>query len=157
MHKFIATAALVASALVSGQAFAADNVVEAISHNPNLSMTSQFIKQAGLADMLSGSGPFVVFAPTNEAYKAMPKAKLDELAGNKDMLKTLLTYHVVPGATAVASMQNGMQKTAAGPQVSVYRSGGTVTVENAVVTQTDIKASNGAVEVIDTVMVPPAK
>jgi uncharacterized surface protein with fasciclin (FAS1) repeats len=157
MHKIIATAALIASVLASGQVFAADNVVEAISHNPNLSMTSQFIQQAGLADMLSGSGPFVVFAPTNDAYKAMPKAKLDELVGNKDMLKSLLAYHVVPGTTGVASMQNGMQKTAAGQQVSVYRAGGTITVENAVVTRADIKASNGAVEVIDTVMVPPAK
>ena len=80
-----------------------------------------------------------------------------ELVGNKDTLKSVLNFHVVAANLPSDSINNGQQKTATGDSISLYKAGTFLTVDSAVVTQADLKASNGVVQVIDTVLMPPKK
>jgi len=112
---------------------------------------------AGLVDELTGGGPFTVFAPTDEAFAKLPKGTLDTLLKpeNKAMLAGILTYHVVPGkvkAKQVTKLSGAT--TLNGQRVDIAVSEGAVTIDNATVTQTDIKCSNGVIHVIDTVLMP---
>lgn len=133
-------------------------IVQIAQTNPNLSTLVTALQAAGLVETLSGSGPFTVFAPTNEAFNALPPGTLDALLGNRTQLTNVLTYHVVQGsllATQVASMPS--LPTAQGqPLVVTVQSGGGVRVDGANIVQTDIRASNGVIHVIDAVMIPPA-
>lgn len=135
----------------------AETVLETIARNPNLSTAAKLIRDAGLADSLSGVGPVTVFAPSNAAFSAIPASKLAELVGNKDTLKSVLNFHVVAANLPSDSINNGQQKTATGDSISLYKAGTFLTVDSAVVTQADLKASNGVVQVIDTVLMPPKK
>jgi uncharacterized surface protein with fasciclin (FAS1) repeats len=112
------------------------------------------IQAAGLVDTLKGKGPFTVFAPTDEAFAKIPKADLDALLANKEKLKAVLTYHVVPGkvmAKDVTSLKSA--KTVEGGSITIDTASG-VKVDSATVTKTDIAASNGVIHVIDTVIMP---
>ena len=153
------TLALAALAIASSGANAAqpENVMETISHASNLTTVSKLIQDAGLADSLRGAGPVTVFAPSNDAFNAIPAAKLAELAADKEMLKAVLNYHVVMANLTVDAVNSGPQKTVEGANISVYKAGTFLTVESAVVTQPDLKATNGVVQVIDTVLMPPIK
>jgi uncharacterized surface protein with fasciclin (FAS1) repeats len=122
-----------------------------------LSTLAKLINDAGLTDTLRGPGPYTVFAPSDEAFKAVPARTLDELAKDKDLLKSVLTYHVLPGNVAAAEVKTGSAKTVQGANVALSRAGTFVTVEEAVVTQADVKASNGVVHVIDRVLIPPKR
>ena len=134
-------------------------IVQIAQTNPNLSTLVTALQAAGLVETLSGSGPFTVFAPTNDAFNALPPGTLDALLGNRTQLTNVLTYHVVQGsllATQVASMPS--LPTAQGqPLVVTVQSGGGVRVDGANIVQTDIRASNGVIHVIDAVMIPPAR
>jgi uncharacterized surface protein with fasciclin (FAS1) repeats len=114
---------------------------------------------ADLVATLKGPGPFTVFAPTDEAFAKLPAGTLDNLLKpeNKDMLKRVLTYHVVPGkvmATDVVKM--GSAKAVSGDTLPIKVSGSNVTLGKARVVKTDIPASNGVIHVIDAVLLPPA-
>jgi len=113
---------------------------------------------AQLGATLSGPGPFTVFAPTDDAFKALPKGVLDALllpANIKDLVK-VLEYHVVSGEVAAADLKNGEHvKTLEGQDVNVTIAGSTVTIDKAKVTKADVYAGNGIVHVIDAVMLPP--
>lgn len=114
------------------------------------------VQKAGLVDTLKGKGPFTVFAPTDKAFQAVPKPVLDQLAADKELLKQVLTYHVVPGAVYSKDVKNGMKaKTVQGEQISVVINNGKVKFDNANLVKADIKASNGVIHVIDTVILPP--
>ena len=132
------------------------NIVETAAANPDFSTLAKLINDAGLAQTLSGPGPFTVFAPTNAAFAKLPAKTMAELAADKAKLAAVLTYHVVPGAVTAADVKPGNVKTVQGANVAVSRAGNFVTVENAVVTQADIKAANGVIHVIDSVLIPPA-
>jgi uncharacterized surface protein with fasciclin (FAS1) repeats len=119
------------------------------------------VKAADLVDTLKGDGPFTVFAPTDEAFAKLPKGTIEELLKpeNKDKLKAILTYHVVPGkvmAADVIKLDGKKVKTAQGSPVTIKVDGGNVMVGDATVTKTDIQTSNGVIHVIDTVLLPPA-
>ncbi len=115
------------------------------------------VQAAGLVDVLKGDGPFTVFAPTDEAFAALPEGTVDNLLKpeNKDQLVAILTYHVVPGkimstdiagkTTVVASVQ--------GSDLSVNATDG-VRVDHASVIAADIEADNGVIHVIDQVVLP---
>ena len=133
------------------------NVVQVIGADPNLSTLSKLIGDAGLNDTLSSAGPFTVFAPSNEAFKAVPAKKMSELAGDKERLKQVLTYHVVPVKAASADVKAGNVKTVNGANVAVAKTANFVTVEEALVTGADKTATNGVVHVIDRVLLPPTK
>jgi len=115
------------------------------------------VKAAGLVDTLKGKGPFTVFAPTDDAFKKLPPGTLEDLLKpeNKEKLKGILTYHVVPGkvmAKDVVKMKSA--KTVNGQSLTIMVKDGTVMVDNAKVVKTDIMCTNGVIHVIDAVVLP---
>jgi uncharacterized surface protein with fasciclin (FAS1) repeats len=115
------------------------------------------LQAAGLVDTLKGDGPFTVFAPTDAAFAKLPEGTVESLLKpeNKDQLTAVLTYHVVPGkveARDVVALDSA--KTVNGKAVSISVMDGTVKIDNATVTATDIEASNGVIHVIDSVILP---
>jgi len=137
---------------------ATKNIVEIASETSGFATLVAAVKAAGLVETLSGPGPFTVFAPTDEAFAKLPKELLESLLKpeNKDILTSILTYHVVPGnVTAADVVKLNSAKTAQGEDVAIKVDGGNVMVNDAKVTATDIMASNGVIHVIDTVILPP--
>jgi uncharacterized surface protein with fasciclin (FAS1) repeats len=132
-------------------------VAETAASTPELATLNKLISTAGLADTLKGPGPFTVFAPTDEAFKAVPAKTMEALAKDPALLKSVLSYHVIPSKLAAADIKNGAAKTIQGTNVALSKSGAFVTVEDAVVTTADVNASNGVVHIIDRVLVPPTK
>jgi uncharacterized surface protein with fasciclin (FAS1) repeats len=131
-------------------------ITDTAARTPQLSTLSKLINDAGLADTLRGAGPFTVFAPTDEAFKAVPAATMAQLAQDKQMLLAVLNYHVIPGKVTSAEVKTGNVKTVQGANVAVSKAGTFVTVEDAVVTTADVAVTNGVVHVIDKVLLPPA-
>jgi len=137
---------------------AAGTIVDIAAGNADFSTLVAAVKAAGLADTLSGTGPFTVFAPTNEAFAALPAGLVDKLLKpeNKDVLTKILTYHVVSGKVMAADVKPGDVPSVEGSAIKVTVDGGTVTLNgSAKVVKTDITASNGVIHVIDAVIVPP--
>lgn len=113
------------------------------------------VKEAGLVETLKSAGPFTVFAPTDEAFKALPEGTLESLLADKTALKNVLLYHVVSGAVMASDVVKlDAAKTVLGEDVKVKVAGGTVSINGATVIITDIKTSNGVIHVIDAVLVP---
>ena len=132
-------------------------VVENAVNNENFSTLVAAVKAAGLAETLSGSGPFTVFAPTNAAFEKLPAGTVEKLLKpeNKGQLVKVLTYHVVPGKVMAKDVVKlNKATTVEGSDVAIAVSGGTVTVDNAKVIKTDINSSNGVIHVIDAVILP---
>ncbi len=114
----------------------------------------QAVQAAGLVDTLNGSGPFTVFAPTDEAFAKIPQDTLQAVLADKEKLTAILTYHVVPGRLMAADVvQQSQLQTVQGQSVTVSTEGG-VRVDDANVIQTDIEADNGVIHVIDAVIMP---
>jgi len=113
---------------------------------------------AGLADDLSGTGPFTVFAPTDAAFAALPEGTLDALlADPSGTLTNILLYHVVSGKVMSTDLSDGMlAETLLGENIEINIDGSDVYINNALVTVADIEADNGVVHVIDAVLLPPA-
>ena len=111
---------------------------------------------AGLAETLSGEGPFTVFAPTDEAFAALPEGLLEKLLleENRDLLVQILTYHVVSGTVLAADVTDGDVATVEGSNIALSTTGG-VTVNGANVVLADVLASNGVIHAIDAVILPP--
>jgi uncharacterized surface protein with fasciclin (FAS1) repeats len=114
-------------------------------------------KQAGLVGALSGPGPLTVFAPTDAAFEAVPKATLRQLASNQKALRRVLLHHVVKGdVTAARVVKLKSTKTLAGPKISIQVRGGLVFLNGSTkVVKTDVLASNGTIHVINKVLLPP--
>ena len=136
---------------------AAGDIVAIASSAPQFSTLVAAVGAAGLVETLQGPGPFTVFAPTNDAFAALPAGLVDKLLlpENKDVLTQILTYHVVPAAVMAADVKAGDAPTVQGEPIKVTVDGG-VKVNDANVTATDIVASNGVIHVIDAVIVPPS-
>lgn len=118
------------------------------------------LTKAGLIDALKGSGPFTVFAPSDEAFAKLPKGTLENLLKpeNKGRLTAVLTYHVVPGCVpAEEAVKLTSAKTLNEQQIDLVAKGGTLTVDGAKVVKTDIECSNGVIHVIDRVILPSEK
>lgn len=124
----------------------------------NFSTLVAAVKAADLVGVLQGEGPFTVFAPTNEAFAALPAGTLESLLKpeNKDKLIAILTYHVVPAQVLAKDVAAGMVATANGAKVKIAVKGGSVMVQDANVVATDIMAKNGVIHVIDKVIIPEA-
>ncbi len=115
------------------------------------------IEAAGLTEVLRGEGPFTVFAPTDTAFAKLPPGTVENLLKpeNREKLRSVLLYHVVPGRVfADQAMKTSSAKTAQGTTVDLRAAAGTVIVDNAAVMSADIEASNGVIHVIDTVILP---
>ena len=133
-------------------------IVDVASGNPDFSTLVAAVGAAGLAETLSGEGPFTVFAPTNDAFAALPAGLVDKLLlpENKDVLTQILTYHVVSGAVMAADVAAGEVPSVEGSAIVVTVDGGTVKLnDSATVVATDVMASNGVIHVIDAVILPP--
>ena len=150
--SLIAAAALALSACATTPA--PKTIADTAAANPQLSTLTQLIQQAGLTDTLRGPGPYTVFAPTNDAFKAVPAATMEALSKDKERLKAVLTYHVVPGSLNSADLKNGPVKTVQGSNVALYKSGTFLTVEEALVTTPDVQATNGVIQIVDKVLLP---
>lgn len=132
------------------------NIVEIAAGADDFSTLVAAVKAAGLAETLSGPGPFTLFAPTNEAFKALPEGTVEMLLKpeNKEKLAKILTYHVVPGKVMAADVKSGEVTTVEGSKITIKVADGKVTVDGANVVKTDIVASNGVIHVIDKVIMP---
>lgn len=156
-------AAILGLALLSPAAFAGgksqpkQNIVETAVAAGSFKTLVAAVQAAGLADTLSAPGPYTVFAPTDEAFAKLPAGTVESLLKpeNREKLRAILTYHVVPGnvmAKDVVSLNKA--KTVNGQSVKIKVDGANVMVDNANVVKTDIAASNGVIHVIDTVILP---
>ena len=132
-------------------------ITDTAARTPQLSTLSKLVADAGLAETLRGAGPYTVFAPSDEAFKKVPAKTMAELAANKDLLRAVLTYHVVAGKVTAAEVKNGKTKTVNGAELTAARAGSFVTIEDAIVQTADMPASNGIVHIIDTVLIPPKR
>jgi uncharacterized surface protein with fasciclin (FAS1) repeats len=113
------------------------------------------VKAADLVETLSGPGPFTVFAPTDDAFAALPAGTVESLLQNKDKLQAILTYHVVAGKVMAADVVNlKSAKTVNGQEITIMVKDETVMVDNAKVVMTDIECTNGVIHVIDAVILP---
>lgn len=154
-RTFMGAAAAVALALPM-KAQAADIVDTAVSAGSFNTLVAA-VQAAGLVDTLKGKGPFTVFAPTDEAFAALPEGTVETLLmpENKDQLVAILTYHVVPARVMSGDIAGKRAKvlTVQGERLSVNAKNG-VKVDGANVVQADIEASNGVIHVVDTVLIP---
>lgn len=132
-------------------------VADTIARDPQLSTLNALVLRAGLADTLKAAGPYTVFAPTNDAFQAVPAKTMDELAKDPARLKDVLNYHVLPAKLTAAQVKPGNVKTAQGANVALARAGDFVTVEEAMVEKADIAATNGVVHKVDRVLMPPRR
>jgi len=132
------------------------NIVEIASGNENFSTLVSAVVAAGLAETLSGTGPFTVFAPTNAAFAKLPAGTLEELVKpeNKAKLAAILTYHVVAGKVMSKDLSDGQKAATVNGQEITVTIGEGVKIDNATVETADLEASNGVIHVIDSVIMP---
>jgi uncharacterized surface protein with fasciclin (FAS1) repeats len=157
----------VATSALATQAKAADIVDTAVEAG-NFTTLTKALEAAGLVETLRGEGPFTVFAPTDRAFEGVGSDTLNSLLQpeNRDKLRQVLTYHVVPGRVMAADVMGNQQhvETVEGSNVYIQGVAGTVLIGNAIfedrtkyaeVTQANIEADNGVIHVIDKVLMPP--
>jgi uncharacterized surface protein with fasciclin (FAS1) repeats len=152
-------AAVPAEGAGSFNGMAVDPAATAASNNPVLSTLVTAVSEAGLADTLNGEGPFTIFAPTNDAFAAIPEADLNGILANQDLLTSILTYHVVAGESLNAQqlIDAGTVETVNGAQLEIATSGDMVTINGvAMVICGNVQTANGTVHIIDAVLVPAA-
>ena len=148
----------VAAMLVAASPAAAADLVETAVSNGSFKTLTAALQAAGLVETLKGKGPYTVFAPTDEAFKKLPAGTVENLLKpeNKAQLAKVLTYHVVAGNVMSGDLKGKTTnaKTVEGSAVRIDASSNTVKVNDAVVTQADVNASNGVIHVIDSVIMP---
>ena len=136
----------------------AKDIVALAMETESLSTLVAAVKAGDLVSTLQGEGPFTVFAPTNDAFAALPEGTLEDLLKpeNKDQLVSILTYHVVSGKVMSTDLSDGMKATTVnGAEITISTANGAM-VNDANVAAADIEASNGVVHVIDKVILPPS-
>lgn len=154
-RTFIALAATTAFAFPASAAN--KDIVDTAIEAESFTTLVAGLEAAGLVDTLKGEGPFTVFAPTDDAFAALPAGTVEELLKpeNKDQLVAILTYHVVPGMVMSSDLSDGMMAaTVQGQEVTIMTADG-VKVNDANVVSADIVASNGVIHAIDAVLMPP--
>ena len=156
--------AVIGALLLSMSAFAAHHgsdygkkkkdIVETAVAAGSFNTLATALTEAGLIDTLKGDGPFTVFAPTDEAFAKIPEDQLNAILADKELLTSILTYHVVAGRVLAADVVKlDSAATLQGQKVNISAGEG-VKINDAAVVKTDIKTSNGVIHVIDTVLVP---
>jgi len=160
MFKKIALGLATAGALFAAvSAASAKNIVEIAAGNEDFSTLVAAVQAAGLVETLQGEGPFTVFAPTNEAFAALPPGTVESLLQpeNKEQLVAVLTYHVVPGKVMYADVKGGVVEavTVQGATAKIDASSKDPKINQANIVATDTEADNGVIHVIDAVILPP--
>jgi len=152
----LTSAATIASASIAFAGGHSKDIVDTAIDAGSFTTLVAAIQAAGLVDTLKGEGPFTVFAPTDEAFAALPEGTVQTLLlpENKEKLIAILTYHVVSGKVLSGDLSNNMMAaTVQGGLVKIMTAAG-VTVDGANVTTADIETSNGVIHVIDAVILP---
>lgn len=134
-------------------------VADAVTAAGDLTTLAAALETAGLVDMLTGEGPFTVFAPTDAAFAALPEGTWDDLAADAEgALTQVLLYHVLPKRVTVAELTDGLQETTAqGSPVTFTTDGDALKVDGALIVAGEIETGNGVIYVIDAVLAPPAQ
>lgn len=134
-------------------------VADAVTAAGNLTTLAAALETAGLVDMLTGEGPFTVFAPTDAAFAALPEGTWDDLAADAEgALTQVLLYHVLPKRVTVAELTDGLQETTAqGSPVTFTTDGDALKVDGTLIVAGEIETGNGVIYVIDAVLAPPAQ
>jgi len=147
-----------ATALTSGAAYAeahAMDIVDTAVGAGTFTTLVAAVTAAGLVDTLKGEGPFTVFAPTDEAFAALPEGTVEGLLADPEALAAILTYHVVAGKVMSTDLTEGMTAaTVNGADITITLEGG-AKVNGANIVTADIEATNGVIHVIDAVILPP--
>lgn len=134
---------------------ATQTIAELAVNTPQLSTLTTALAEAGLVETFDDSGPYTVFAPTNDAFAALPDGALDDLLADEAALTNVLTYHVVAGRLEAADLSDGqMLETLSGEQLTVDLVGDAVQVGGATVVTANVGATNGVVHLIDAVLLP---
>ncbi len=157
----LGAAAVAASAVIAPVSAAPtapkQDLAQVAASSPQFSTLVSLLKKAGLVGALK-QGNYTVFAPTNAAFAKLPKSTLAAVGKDRELLKTVLTYHVVKGkvpAAKVVTLDGKSVKTLAGQSVKVTVRGGKVFLNGSTrVTKTDVMATNGVIHVIDRVLIP---
>ena len=146
----------VCTLLLSTWSLAQNTVADIVINSPDHETLESAVITADLAGALSGEGPFTVFAPTDDAFAALPDGLLDSLLMDTLSLRDILLYHVVGAEVRSTDLSDGqMVTTLLGKDITISISGDTVMINDAMVTVVDLEADNGIVHVIDAVLVPP--
>ncbi len=142
---------------ISQEMSAEENVVGKLSESESFTTLAKAVEAAGLIDTLQSMDGYTVFAPTDQAFAALPAGTLEALLQpeNKETLRRILQYHIVSGEATSSEISAGQFETAAGSAVNIDVMDGMVKVGNAQVVEADIQASNGVIHAIDQVMLPP--
>ncbi|MGG6263929.1 fasciclin domain-containing protein [Leptolyngbya sp. AN03gr2] len=135
----------------------AQSVADLIENNPSLSTLSNVIDEADLGDTLEQGGPYTIFAPSDQAFAAIPAATRERLLRdeNRALLRQILTNHVVPGSLTASQLQSGQIQTQAGSPVNLQIDGQQVRINDAQVIQPDLLGANGVVHIVDRIILPP--
>jgi len=135
----------------------AQSVADLIENNPSLSTLSDVIDEAELSDTLKQGGPYTIFAPSDQAFAAIPAATRERLLRdeNRTLLRQILTNHVVPGSLTASQLQSGQIQTQAGSPVNLQIDGQKVRINDAQVIQPDLLGANGVVHIVDRIILPP--
>ena len=150
----LSTALVLPSVALADHHAASGDIIDIATGNEDFSTLVAAVTAAGLVETLQGEGPFTVFAPTDDAFAALPEGTVEALLDDIPALTSILTYHVVPGAVMSGDLEDGMMaETVNGASVTIGV-GDTVTVDGATVIMADIEASNGVIHVIDSVILP---
>ncbi len=152
-RTFIASA--IATTLATASYAETMDIVDTAVANGSFTTLVAAVEAAGLVETLKGEGPFTVFAPTDEAFAALPEGTVEALLADPEALAGILTYHVVAGKVMSGDLSDGMTAaTVNGADITIGTEGG-VTVNEANVVAADIEASNGVIHVLDAVILPP--
>ena len=130
------------------------NIVDTVIAAGDLTTLATAIKTARVTDVLSGKGPFTMFAPTDKAFEKLPRGALEALLKDAKKLKAVLDYHLLAGHVLAQGMKSGDVMTLQGTALTAAVSPSGVQVNGAHVERTDVIATNGVVHVIDTVLLP---
>ena len=139
-----------------GNVPAPGSIASVIHDGATFSILAKAVKAAELEETLSGKGPFTIFAPTDEAFGKLPSGALEKLLlpENKEKLRTLLTYHVIPGQFLSTSLKDGDLTTLSGDKLDIDVEGKEIEVDNAKVASADVVATNGVFHSVGKVLVP---
>ncbi|MEJ6479201.1 MAG: fasciclin domain-containing protein [Octadecabacter sp.] len=154
-RTFIAVTAATAIGTAAFAAGHSKDIVDTAIEAGSFTTLIAAVQAAGLEDTLRGEGPFTVFAPTDEAFAALPEGTVEGLLADPEALAAILTYHVVAGKVMSGDLSDGMMATTVnGGEITIMTTDG-VMVNDANVVTADIETSNGVIHVIDKVILPP--
>lgn len=154
--KDVAAASVVPTTAPSAKNTANMSVNQVAAEDANLSTLVGLIQAAELNEILDGEGPYTIFAPTNSAFEKLPEGTVENLKdpSNKEKLKAILLYHVVPGKVLSTDVKTAKVPTANGKELDIVVVGSEVKVNRGKVIKTDLEGKNGVIHEIDTVLLP---